>query len=113
MKLQRLVTCALVAVLFSPICMGKGKGKPSEVAVDKEKQVLTTAEHRVITITEPQLGSTHGRVIPKHIVCAEPSPDIAIALAKSLNLGAGLTVKKGTDANAQLASEIAQAWGRT
>ena len=55
-----------------------------------KKSVLTDTRTRAITNVPIKDSSRPGLVDPKHIVCAEPSPDVAVALANSF--GAGISV---------------------
>lgn len=54
--------------------------------------LLTGADFRAITVTKAADGSTHGRVNPAYIRCAEPSPDVAKAVGRSLNVGGSASV---------------------
>ena len=51
--------------------------------------IFTGAETRAVSETEVGSGSEHGRVKPRYVRCAEPSPDVAKAVANSF--GGGLT----------------------
>ena len=50
--------------------------------------VMTTAETRAIHQTRPLDGSPIGRVRPAVLNCAEPSPDIAVAVSKAFGAAA-------------------------
>lgn len=58
--------------------------------LEEGNSVTTDSRQRIVTNTEPRPTSRPGLVHPRQIICAEPSPDVAIAVANSF--GAGLSV---------------------
>lgn len=58
--------------------------------LDDGDSVSIGARQRVVTNTDIQPTSRPGLVNPRQIVCAEPSPDVAIAVANSF--GAGISI---------------------
>jgi hypothetical protein len=46
----------------------------------------TDAETRLVTFNPVDRGSIHGQIIPRQIICAEPSPDVAKAFATAFNM---------------------------
>lgn len=58
--------------------------------LEEGSSVTTDSRQRIVTNTEPRPTSRPGLVHPRQIICAEPSPDVAIAVANSF--GAGLSV---------------------
>lgn len=73
--------------------------------------VVTTAEQRAINQTSAGEKSVHGRVTPKYITCAEPSPDVAKAMSTAFNASAsgGVTLPNGVTADVAAAVSRARA----
>jgi len=59
--------------------------------------LVTKAEYRAINQTSVDNSSVHGRVRPRYITCAEPSPDVATAVSTALNVSGsgGVTLPNG------------------
>ena len=53
-------------------------------------EVLTEANHRAIVEMEIDGFSVTGHVVPERIICAEPSPDIAVAIELLLEVSADI-----------------------
>lgn len=56
----------------------------------EDVHIFTGARQRLITNHFPKLTTRPGLVDPQRIVCAEPSPDIAVNVANSLSAGLGV-----------------------
>lgn len=69
----------------------------NEIRLDTDKVILTGARQRIITNVQVGPGSKAGQVIPKQIVCAEPSPDVALAVANAFGLGVSV-ISQGSGA---------------
>jgi hypothetical protein len=83
-----LVTVAVVALAgcsnsIASRDLGFGEGKA----------VLTQAEWRAITDRPVGEGSEHGRIRPRRVTCAEPSPDVAKAFSSSFNVGTSIVAR--------------------
>ena len=61
-----------------------------EIVPEKGASVITDAKQRVITNVDIVNDSISGQVLPKRIVCAEPSPDVAQGISEAIT--ASLTV---------------------
>ncbi len=53
--------------------------------------LVTSAEVRTVMQTRPQT-TQFGRVVPSHITCAEPSPDVAKVVSQAVGAGGALSV---------------------
>jgi hypothetical protein len=75
------------------------------------EMLVTTAEQRAINQTPAGAQSVHGRVTPKYITCAEPSPDVAKAVSTAFSAGAsgGVTLPSGVTADVAAAVSRARA----
>ena len=49
--------------------------------------MLTSSDVRAITSASVGYDKSQGRIIPKQVTCAEPSPDVMKAIEKSFGLG--------------------------
>jgi len=59
----------------------------------------TGAKTRLVTTTVPENGSTQGRIVPRQIVCVEPSPDTASSISSAISAAfAGSGEGKGVSA---------------
>ena len=110
-----LATSALVAA-----CTVEPTQKSFTLGAGGGAGITTDASLRVVTSTQADERSIHGRVRPKSLVCAEPSPDVASALVSSLGLAVKADVAKGPVAvgagvglNAAAAQQVAQVAERT
>lgn len=73
------------------------------------ERVMTTADVRAIHQIEVKNGINEGRIIPEYIICAEPSPDIAKAVADALNLSASADFKGLASVDPKLAAAVSKA----
>jgi hypothetical protein len=73
--------------------------------------LVTSADYRAINQTSAGRYSVHGRVMPSHITCAEPSPDVAKAISTALNVSGsgGVTLPNGVTADVAAAVSRARA----
>jgi hypothetical protein len=82
---------------------------PDVVKMAGSTAMVTSADQRTIIETQPKSDSKPGRVSPSYLHCAEPSPDIALAVSKSFNLGASLDVQGLKDVDPKLAFAVSSA----
>jgi hypothetical protein len=75
---------AIVALLTLTACARHGA---LSAQVEGGSVLLTDAEWRTVFWHSVGNESWHGRVVPRQVTCAEPSPDIAKAFASSFNFG--------------------------
>lgn len=103
--------------IFAALALSACSTQPGTIfrtlTFDDGKSFTTGARQRLISNIEPGVASRPGQVDPQRIVCVEPSPDVAIAVANSF--GAGLSILgqgSGSISGAQ-AEGIAQLAERT
>jgi hypothetical protein len=78
----------------------------------ESQALLTAVDQRVIVTSPAQLAG--GRNVPKQILCAEPSPDVAKALSESFNISGALdAVARGRELPVEGALQAATAISRT
>ncbi len=80
---------------------------------DKHQSVTTGARQRAILTRRPQLASRPGLVNPDSIVCAEPSPDVGMALATSFGTGISLLGQGSGSLSAQTSEGLLELAERT
>ena len=88
MSEYRLATSLLLLPILAIAASGLGCAKGNilrEIDLNNGHSYTTGARQRAITNTEPGALSYPGRVDPKRIVCSEPSPDVAVAVASSMS----------------------------
>jgi hypothetical protein len=100
-------TAAAVALLALGACVGEGHiTEPFDLS--KNQSLAVDAQQRVITNVALPAGQERARV-----VCAEPSPDVMAAIAKSLGAGIAATVTPPTGGTAVDArAELARSYGQ-
>ena len=76
--------------------------------LNKNTSVTTGARQRAIINVSVGPGSKSGRIVPNRIICAEPSPDVAMALANSFGLGVSVLGQGSGSVSASAAEGIAQ-----
>ena len=111
-KLTRLVVVASLGMAVTA-CGGSGTiFKTFELTNDES--VMTGARQRGIFNIPVGAGSVPGQVNPNRVVCAEPSPDVALAVANSFGLGvsivsqgSGSVTRSEAEGIAQLAERVA------
>lgn len=84
------VIIILPAVLIS--CW-TSSGIFKKMSDDDLKIIATSADIRTIQKIIPKEGSKHGKIEPKFIMCAEPSPDIAKAVSEAFAASTDLAVR--------------------
>lgn len=89
-----------------PACVSGPGATYSQFDLDAGKSITTGASRRIVLNTKTHPSSRPGQVNPERIVCAEPSPDVAIAIANSFNLGASFLQNR---ANAAVSGAQTQA----
>lgn len=103
-----MITCATVGLLCgcaSPIF--------KKVQLSEGNSLSLDAKQRVITNLEIDPSSRPGQVVPKRIICAEPSPDVATAIANSFSAGLSLFDKGTGSVSNQQVEGLAQLAERT
>lgn len=73
----------------------------------KNESLTTGARQRAITNVPVGDGSRPGQVTPDRIVCAEPSPDVALAVANSFGLAISI-VSKSSGSDSRYARGVPQ-----
>jgi len=77
----------------------------------KGPSVVVDANQRLVTNIDIVNKSVAGQVVPKRIVCAEPSPDVASAFSKAIE--AAVSQSSGTSsASANISASTAQSFGQ-
>lgn len=106
-RLRREQTVARHATIFGLIGTGLligSCGQPGLItkthSLGKTKLVTTGARQRVIAVHNPGFLTRTGLVHPKRIVCTEPSPDVAVAIARSSAASASILAKAARGAAA-------------
>jgi hypothetical protein len=92
------LACACLALLAG--CTNKGDIFRT-TSLDAGHSLVTDARQRVVTnvaVTHDQ--DWRGHVTSNRVVCAEPSPDVAVALASSTQLGASFGYQAATGSGA-------------
>src|SRR5262245_4126700 len=85
----RVAGAAILALALNG-CMLASTPRVRHGSIDSNQYVATDARQRVVTSVEVGTFSRPGRVDPNQIVCTEPSPDAASAIATQL--GGALSV---------------------
>ena len=98
---------AIFASLLLWSCSGNGEYVKIHSAESGES-VMTTADVRAIHQIKVTNGIQDGRIKPEYIICAEPSPDIAKAVADALKLSASADIKGLADKNPKLAADMSR-----
>ncbi len=89
-------------------CTGTGTIKEVQ-SLDGGKVMLTSADVRVISQVKPHQSSQAGVVQPRYITCAEPSPDVAKAIAETSNVGIAASAQLPQGVTPEVAAAIAKA----
>ena len=91
--MRKLTILAAVAALLWGCGDSKYFFKAASLNRDDKPSFITDAKQRVVTNIDIVNSSVAGQVLPKQIVCAEPSPDVASAFAEAMR--AGISKKDG------------------
>jgi len=83
-----------------------------------DDSVAMDATQRTVIVTKPKSASLAGQNRPGHLVCAEPSPDVATALSQSVRAAFEAAAKVGPAAaannvDAKLSTDFAKAMSQT
>jgi hypothetical protein len=78
---------ALLCALLVAGCATQPSATLKQFTLGKGTSIATDARLRVVTNVEPGIASRVGKVDAKQIVCVEPSPDVAAAIAGSFGFG--------------------------
>lgn len=84
-----------------------------ETDLNEGKSLSTDSRQRLIANTQVGALSRPGQVDPKQIICAEPSPDVAIAVANSFGAGLSILGKGSGSISGSQAEGLAQLAERT
>lgn len=90
-------------VLLLAGCTSTGVTFHLTTGLGETDTLSTTGDLRLVTSTPVEFLLDEGRVKPKRIVCAEPSPDVVKAVQASFAVGGSL----GIDVPAQMAGQVA------
>jgi hypothetical protein len=113
----RLKTRKLLLAIGFPLSLAACTTQPGTIfqkySLADNESITTGSRQRTITNVPVLEGSRPGLVDPKRIVCAEPSPDVAVALVNSLNVGVSVFNKGSGTISRNQAEGIAQLAERT
>ena len=84
---KTLAVLAVVVVAGLSACSTQPGDIYRTVKLPEDKSILIGARQRIILNSPVGEGSRPGLVNPERVVCAEPSPDVALAVAQSLGVG--------------------------
>ncbi len=111
-----LYTALCCASLTLTACPG-GTILERDIYLDADKKagpsITTGARQRLITNTTMGVASVPGRVHAKRIICVEPSPDVAVAMANSFGLGLSVFAKGSGSLTGAQVEGVAQIAERT
>jgi Skp family chaperone for outer membrane proteins len=108
-----ITSVVVIGTLFLSACTNPPGTFFKAFSLRDDVSYSTDARQRVITSTEPKDSSRPGLVDPKRIICAEPSPDVAIAVANSFAVGASVLGQGSGSVSAAQAEGLAQLAERT
>lgn len=66
-----------------------------KVQIEQDSLLVGARTRAIIATTPDERLSQPGSIMPKRVVCAEPSPDVAAAVSESLALAVSANVSKG------------------
>ena len=113
MKLTISTTIAILAALALGACSTQPGTIFRSLTLDDGKSFTTGARQRLISNHAIGVASRPGRVDPERIVCVEPSPDVAIAVANSFGAGISILGQGSGSISGAQAEGIAQLAERT
>ena len=108
-----IISVVVIGTLFLSACTNPPGTFSKAFTLSGDTSYSTDARQRVITSNEPKDSSRPGLVDPKRIVCAEPSPDVAIAVANSFAVGVSVLGQGSGSVSAAQAEGLAQLAERT
>lgn len=108
-----ITSVVVIGTLFLAACTNPPGTFFKAFSLRDDVSYSTDARQRVITSSEPKESSRPGLVDPKRIICAEPSPDVAIAVANSFAVGASVLGQGSGSVSAAQAEGLAQLAERT
>jgi len=114
-RFMAVAVLCLVGLTLAGCALGpEGIFRTFSTGNDANKSVITDAKQRAILSRQPEPSSRPGLVSPHSVVCAEPSPDVATALAGSVGsslsvfgYGSGALSAQQVEGMAQLAERTA------
>ena len=112
--LRRMAIAGVVLAILAGCSQDPGTiFKQFKISDKTQNAVALDARQRVVIAHAPSLVSPPGLSVPRQIVCAEPSPDVAIALANSFGVGLELFGEGAGSAARGQAEGLAQLAERT
>jgi len=103
----------LMLVVSAAALAGCGGTIFRTVDLNQGESLVMDARQRTVNNLEVQPGSRPGHIRPRRVVCAEPSPDVALAVANSLSAGvsvfgygSGSLTREAAEGIAQLAERV-------
>ncbi len=106
-------TFVSVSLLAATACSTAPPSIFQPFTLDRGNSVATDAGQRVIVNMKTHASSRPGRVNPERIICAEPSPDVASAVASSFGFGLNILGKANTALSNSQGTALAQLAERT
>jgi hypothetical protein len=114
MAFAKTVAPLVAGVLLTSACATSPRGIFRTFNLnDGNVSVATDARQRMILAREPNVESRPGLVSPYSIICAEPSPDVATAVASSFGTGLSVLGQGTTTMSAEVAEGLLQLGERT
>lgn len=108
----RIWFAAIVAISLTGCAQGPGTIF-RQFDLTNDQSITTGARQRVVTNVPIKPSSRPGLVDPERIVCAEPSPDVALAVANSFGVGISVLGQGSGSLTGAQAEGIAQLAERT
>lgn len=104
------------AVALSGCAQGPGTILNTGITFDEAKTITgvsTGARQRIVTGHQPGVLSPKGQVQPLRVLCVEPSPDVALAVANSFGVGLSVLGQGSGAVSGSTAEGVAQLAERT
>ena len=102
-----------VAVLTLSACTQPPPVLLKNVRIGEDYGLATDVRSRLFTESEPGLFTRPGQIDPQTILCVEPPPDVAVALAGSVGFGIGVQGAGSASLSASQVEGVAQLAERT
>ena len=107
-----MTTSLVKRMAFTALCLvpvaGCGTIETANLNGMFEPSIVTDAKQRVITNIDIVNNSVAGQVLPKRIVCAEPSPDVTSAFSEAIQASVSKTDKDGKKTGAHFGRSTAE-----
>ena len=101
-----------LAALLSACSQGPGTIYKETTLADG-KSITTGARQRLISNTPAKFSSSPGRIHPERVLCVEPSPDVAVAVANSFGVSLSVLGQGSGSVSGAQAEGLAQIAERT